>query len=97
MTHAEFVIWFHGYLEISGAKTLGEKELQVVKDHLEKFFTKATPDRNNEKVIVHDSFCQCEICKFMKNNPITVPNPWPMQPYVWPGTDPNWPSGTVLC
>lgn len=45
MAHEQFCIWLHGYLEISGVKTLGEKELQVVKDHLNLFFDKQTPDR----------------------------------------------------
>jgi len=46
MTEKEFIVWLHGYLEISGAKTLGEKELQVIRDHLDKFFVKVTPDRS---------------------------------------------------
>lgn len=45
MTAEQFTMWLHGYLEISGATKLEEKELQVVKDHLEKFFVKVTPDR----------------------------------------------------
>jgi len=43
MTANEFIVWFHGYLEISGTKTLGGKELQVVKDHMDEFFIKVTP------------------------------------------------------
>jgi hypothetical protein len=45
MDEKQFIVWLHGYLEISGAKTLGEKELQVIKDHLNEFFVKVTPDR----------------------------------------------------
>lgn len=45
MTHEQFCIWLHGYLEISGAKTLGEEEVQVIKDHLGLFFDKQTPNR----------------------------------------------------
>lgn len=46
MTEKEFVIWLHGFLEISGAKTLDENQLQVIKNHLITFFVKVTPDRN---------------------------------------------------
>jgi hypothetical protein len=46
MNEKEFIIWLHGYLEISGTKTLGEKELQAVKDHLAAFFVKVTPERH---------------------------------------------------
>jgi len=31
MTEKEFVIWLHGFLEISGVKTLDENQLQVSK------------------------------------------------------------------
>lgn len=49
MTHKEFVIWLHGFLEISEAKELTEKQLQIVKDHLDLFFDKKTPDRKKEE------------------------------------------------
>jgi hypothetical protein len=49
MTEKEFVIWLHGFLEISGVKTLDENQLQVIKDHLNVFFTKITPDREKQK------------------------------------------------
>ncbi len=49
MTEKEFVIWLHGFLEISGATSLDEKQLQVIKDHLNTFFTKVTPNRDKKK------------------------------------------------
>jgi hypothetical protein len=49
MTEKEFVIWLHGFLEISGATSLDEKQLQVIKDHLNTFFTKVTPNREKKK------------------------------------------------
>jgi hypothetical protein len=49
MTEKEFVIWLHGFLEISGVKTLDENQLQVIKDHLNVFFTKVTPDREKKR------------------------------------------------
>lgn len=46
MNEHDFILWFHGFLEISNAKTLNEKQLQIVKDHLALLFTKVTPDRS---------------------------------------------------
>jgi len=51
MTHEQFVVWLHGFFEISDAKTLNEKQTQVIKDHLDLFFDKQTPDRTVEEVI----------------------------------------------
>ena len=45
MTHEQFVIWLHGYLEITGTRSIEGKELQVIKDHLALFFDKVTPSR----------------------------------------------------
>ncbi len=54
MKERDFITWLHGFFEISGAKTLDEKQVQVIKDHLHEFFIKVTPDRNqddnNEKI-----------------------------------------------
>ena len=49
MTEKEFIIWLHGFLEISGDKTLDENQLQVIKDHLSTFFIKITPERKEIK------------------------------------------------
>ena len=45
MTHEQFCIWLHGFLEISGAKKLNETQTQIVKDHLDLFFKKVAPER----------------------------------------------------
>lgn len=76
MTHEQFVIWLHGYLEISDAKTLGEKELLVIKDHLEKFFIKVTPDRKDYNIHSHE--CTCSECleKRLFNKKIEIINPY---------------------
>lgn len=47
MTEKEFVIWLHGYLEIENPKSINEKQTQVIKDHLDTFFKKVTPDRSS--------------------------------------------------
>lgn len=46
MNAEQFTVWLHGFFEISGAKTLNEKQVQIVKDHLALLFDKVTPDRN---------------------------------------------------
>jgi hypothetical protein len=38
MTAEQFTIWLHGYLEISGAKELKQKEVQLMIKHLQKQF-----------------------------------------------------------
>ena len=45
MTTKEFAYWLQGYFEISGAKGLDERQVEVVRDHLALVFTKVTPDR----------------------------------------------------
>jgi hypothetical protein len=46
MNEREFVLWLHGFFEISEAKELSEKQVQIIKDHLNLFFKKQTPDRS---------------------------------------------------
>jgi|688.fasta_scaffold209132_2 hypothetical protein len=48
MTEKEFVIWLHGFLEISESKTLAERQVQIIKDHLNEFFVKVTPEREEK-------------------------------------------------
>ena len=38
-----FVYWLQGFLELSGATTLNEQQVQVVKEHLALVMTKTTP------------------------------------------------------
>lgn len=38
MTPRDFCMWLHGFFEISGIKTLTEKQLEVVKSHLDLMF-----------------------------------------------------------
>ena len=43
-----FAWWLHGFFEISESNTLSEKQVQVIKDHLDLCFSKVTPDRSKE-------------------------------------------------
>ncbi len=47
MDSTQFVFWLQGFFELSDSKTLSEKQVQVIKDHLALFLNKVTPDRNN--------------------------------------------------
>jgi hypothetical protein len=95
MTEKDFIIWLHGYLEISGAKNLGEKELQVIKDHLNTFFIKVTPDRdkqptNHQEVI--DEILDDMIKKnpYKKCDPPSVIPSYPVfPPHYWIPQGPN--------
>lgn len=46
MTTEQFTYWLQGFFEISNAKTLDAKQVQIIKDHLNLVFNKQTPDRN---------------------------------------------------
>ena len=46
MDPISFTYWLKGFFEISDAKTVDEKQVQIIKDHLNSVFNKVTPDRN---------------------------------------------------
>jgi glutaredoxin-related protein len=74
MTEKEFVIWLHGFLEISGVKTLDENQLQVIKDHLNVFFTKISPNREKYDLLEE----QREM-----RTPLPIYSNWPTIPKIW--------------
>ena len=43
MTPEQFTYWLQGFIEINDPKTIGEKETQIIKDHLCTVFNKVTP------------------------------------------------------
>jgi hypothetical protein len=45
MTEKDFILWLHGFFEISNATTLDENQVKIIKDHLGLFFQKVTPNR----------------------------------------------------
>jgi hypothetical protein len=45
MDAVSFAYWLKGFFEISDAKTVDEKQVQIIKDHLNLVFNKVTPDR----------------------------------------------------
>lgn len=60
MTPENFAFWLKGYLEISDAKTLNEKQTQIIKDHLNLVFNKVTPTYNT---VIEENNTQVEIEK----------------------------------
>lgn len=48
MTTEQFTYWLNGFFEISDAKTLNEKQIKIIKDHLSLVLDKQTPDRDAE-------------------------------------------------
>ena len=73
MTTKEFAYWLQGYFEISGAKELDERQVEVVKDHLALVFTKVTPDPGKHTNPLGPSLPII--------HPMTNPNILPPQPF----------------
>jgi len=42
MNEREFCYWLQGLLELSDTKTLDEKQVQIIRDHLQLIFNKVT-------------------------------------------------------
>jgi hypothetical protein len=49
LTNDQFVYWLNGFFELSEAKELSEKQVQIIKDHLKLVFEKVTPDYQSPK------------------------------------------------
>lgn len=43
MNERDFIYWLQGFLELSEAESLNEKQIQIVKDHIELVLKKETP------------------------------------------------------
>lgn len=48
MTPSDYCWWLRGFCELSGLKSLNEKQFKMLKDHLDLVFTKITPDRDEQ-------------------------------------------------
>lgn len=44
MTAEQFTYWLQGFFELSGATTLNEQQVKIVKDHIALVMTKVTPN-----------------------------------------------------
>lgn len=45
MSPEQFTYWLKGFFEISDTNNLSEKQVQIIRDHLDLVFNKVTPDR----------------------------------------------------
>lgn len=45
MDSLNFVYWLQGFLELSGAQTLDERQVAILKDHIALVLNKSTPTR----------------------------------------------------
>lgn len=47
MTPESFAMWLQGYFELTDSNSLTEKQIRIIKDHLELVFKKITPNRQD--------------------------------------------------
>jgi hypothetical protein len=50
MSPEAFTYWLQGFFEISGSENLSEKQVRIIKDHLNLVFQKVSPNRENNEV-----------------------------------------------
>jgi hypothetical protein len=50
MSPEQFTYWLKGFFEISDTNNLSEKQVQIIRDHLNLVFNKVTPDRKGENL-----------------------------------------------
>ena len=60
MTAEQFTYWLQGFMEMANPIKLGEKETQMIKDHLALVFDKQTPDRKDYSHTVPPTFASTE-------------------------------------
>lgn len=54
MTPEQFIYWLQGFMEVADPKSMDEKQLQVVKDHIALVLKKETPNRSLQIPILAD-------------------------------------------
>lgn len=98
MKERDFILWLHGFFEISQAKTLNENQVRIIKDHLETFFVKvtpqapSTPDLNKLAEEAMERFKERQK-ENRPRQPIEPLRPLlPIQPMY-----PEWPGDKIMC
>lgn len=80
MNSEQFTMWLHGFFEISGSNSLTEKQVQIIKDHLDLVFKKVTPDYSKDDFIKNtpksDEFVPWKDYKDNHIIPLTPYHPW---------------------
>lgn len=82
MTSEQFTYWLQGYLEVADPKTLNEKQVQIIKDHLALVFKKVTPDYTRPSEIINTPF----IDHGRTSAPIVPLTPYNPEPPYWDTT-----------
>lgn len=65
MTAEQFTYWLQGFFELSGATTLNEQQVKVVKDHIALVLKKETPVSNTITYIPN-----------IRVEPLSAPKDW---------------------
>lgn len=100
MTKDEFILWLHGFFEISNPKTLNEEQTALIKGEVEKFFNKVTPNREYpaDRTDFDKVWDDLNKRTVPSAPPVYVPPPKDSWPYYQPLTDkPNWEIPKVTC
>lgn len=51
MTEKDFIYWLQGFFEIADPKSIDEKQIQIIKDHIALVLKKETPNRHEVKIV----------------------------------------------
>jgi hypothetical protein len=101
MTSQDFAYWLHGFFEISDSNKLTEKQVQIIKDHLDLVFKKVTPDYTDTETQKDTDIKNVPSEWPYTSWPYTTKPVVPITPYNpnWnPPYNPNpWSEPTVIC
>lgn len=106
MSPLEFTFWLNGFFEIADPKSLDERQIQVIKDHIALVLKKETPDRNVPKQFEPKDpakSLQKFVEELLQRKQETIPsynptiNPWlnPLTPGL--PSIPTYPPYTITC
>jgi hypothetical protein len=90
----EFILWLHGFFEISNPKTLNEEQTALIRGEVEKFFNKVTPTRESPTTDFNRVWDELNKRTVPPTPPVYVPAPKDTWPYYVPLTDPTYPKIT---
>lgn len=57
MSPEQFTYWLKGFFEISDTNNLSEKQVQIIRDHLDFVFNKVTPERSKKPNYAELFYC----------------------------------------
>lgn len=74
MTPEQFIYWLNGFMEIADPKTMDEKQVQILKDHIALVLKKETPNSSFSIPITVDSALPPGTIKFGPGNKCIICN-----------------------